>query len=330
MIMITEEVFLKIVRNSIKAPSGHNTQPWLFAKSDDDICIMPDAGRALPVADPNHRELYISLGCAAETAMIAARFYGYQPALEINALNSDGSLIISLRKDDTIEQPELFSYIASRQTTRNLYVNKPVPGQDLETLKTTVSEEGVSVRFYTGQHEIRQFSPFIAEANAIQMGNPKFKNELIQWMRFSEKEAMQKGDGLYTACNGIPSMGRLLGSFVLQNFVNARSENKRLLKQLENSAAVALFTSRGDSMEEWIKTGLAFQRFALTATKLNIRYSFLNPPCQIAAVREKMMTTMDLKGEIPHLIIRLGYSKKMPYAMHRNVYQYINHYKSTI
>ncbi len=316
--MIPDDIFLKIVRSAVKAPSGHNTQPWLFAKEDDGFCIMPDFSRSLPVADPEHRELFISLGCTAENAMIAARFYGYRPSLQIVSSNRDCSIKIALQRDDSIVQPELFSYINARQTTRNLFDNKSIPGQDLETMKTTVSEAGLNILFFTGQNEIQHFSHFIAEANAIQMGNPEFKNELIQWMRFSEKEAMQKGDGLYTACSGVPSMGRLLGSFVLKNFVTANSENKRLLKQLKKSAAVVLFTSPNDSVEDLIKTGMAFQCFALTATKLGLSQSYINSPCQITQVRDKMKNDLGLVG-FPQLLIRLGYSQKMHFSFRRRI-----------
>lgn len=317
--MISDELFLKIVRTAIKSPSGHNTQPWLFAKTEDGICIKPDFKRELPVADPLHRELFISLGCATETAMIAARFYGYNPTLQINVLNSSCSIKISLTKSDTIEQPELFSYIVTRQTTRNLYDNNSISGNDLEALKASVTEAGIQKQYFIEQSEIELFKPFITEANTIQMNNPAFKNELIQWMRFSEKEAMQKGDGLYTACSGIPSMGRFLGSFALKYVVNAKSENKRMLKQLENSASVVLFTSTNDNTENWIKTGMAFQRFALTATKLGINHSFLNSPCQITDVRDKMVSAMGYDGVFSQLIIRLGYSKKLTFSFRRRI-----------
>jgi hypothetical protein len=314
--MIPDDVFLKIVRSAVKAASGHNTQPWLFVKEDDGICMIPDFSRALPVADPEHRELFISLGCAAETAIIAAKFYGYRPALQINAMGTDCSIKISLQKDDTIEQPSLFSYITSRQTTRNLYVDKSFFTEDVATLKNV--DGGDNILFFIGQNEIRRFGPFISEANAIQMSNAKYKNELIHWMRFSEKEAMQKGDGLYTACSGVPSMGRLIGRFVLKNLVTAKSENKRLLKQLEKTLAVALFTSQKDSIKDWIRTGMSFQRFALTATKLNLNHSYLNLPCQIPEVRSKMMNDLGLVG-FPQLLIRLGYSQKMHFAFRRRI-----------
>ena len=321
--MIPEDIFLKIIRSTVKAPSGHNTQPWLFAYDDDGIFIKPDFNRALPIADSNHRELIISLGCATETAIMAARFYGYKPTLQINALSTDCPIKISLQKDDTIEQPELFSYIASRQTTRNLYECKSIPKQDIEMLKASIPVTGINIQFFIEQNEIQQLRPFIAEANSFQMKNPDFKDELIHWMRFSEKEAMKKGDGLYSACSGIPSMGRIIGKFVLKNFVNAKSEENRLLKLLDSTSALAMITSQSDNMENWIRTGMAFQRFALTATKLNLNHSYLNLPCQVSQVRNKMISELSLNGEFPQLLVRFGYSKKMHYSFRRRVNEVI-------
>lgn len=321
---LTENDYLNIVQSAVKAPSGHNTQPWLFAKEDDSLCIMPDFNRSLPVADPDHRELYISLGCAAETASIAARFYGYIPHLTFENLNNGNcKLRILLQKAEKAEEPELFSFISSRQTTRSVYDDSPIPDKYLMMLEQTVTEPGIGITFFKGQDEIRKLTPNIIEANTLQFNDPAFKDELIQWMRFSEKEAMQKGDGLYTACNGVPAMGRMAGSFVLKNFVTAKSEEKRLLRQLDKTAAMAMFTAKRNDTEHWIKAGMSFQRFALTSAKLNLSHSYMNMPCQVKSVREKMMNDLGLGNYTPILLIRMGYSKAMPYSFRRNVHHYI-------
>ena len=158
--------------------------------------------------------------------------------------------------------------------------------------------------------------PYIIEVNTIQMSNPNFKNELIHWIRFSEREAMQKGDGLFTACIGLPSMGRMLGSFVLKNFVTAKSEEKRLRKQVHKTSSVAMFTTQNNNFLDWVKTGIAFQRFALTCTKMGLSHSHINLPCQINQVRDKMINEMGLTG-YPQLLIRLGYSQKMSFSFRR-------------
>jgi len=74
------------------------------------------------------------------------------------------------------------------------------------------------------------------------------------------------------------------------------------------------------------QSGMAFQRFALTASKLGLSLSFLNPPCQISQVRDKMMSDTGLNGAYPQLLIRMGYSKKMPCSFRRRINSFTNHH----
>lgn len=317
--MIPDELFLKIVRSAVKAPSGHNAQPWLFSRSEEAVCIMPDFQRALPVADPHNRELFISLGCAAENAMTAARFYGYAPALHFDAWNNRFIIRLSLRKDANQAAPELFSYIRYRQTTRNLYDDIAISYDDTIALKSAVPMPGHDVMFYSGEEEISLLTPYILNASNKQMSDPAYRRELIHWMRFSQREAMRKGDGLYAACLGMPSLGRTAGGFLLRNLVTAASEERRLHKQLNKTATMALITSAKDDPVHWIETGICFQRFALTATRLNLNHSFMNAPCQVAEVRAAMMNKMTVAGAFPQLLIRLGYSEKIAYPFRRRI-----------
>ena len=64
-----------------RAPSGDNTQPWRFTLGEDDIGLYADRSRWLRVADPDRRELHISLGCALENLLIAARAWGQHPTV---------------------------------------------------------------------------------------------------------------------------------------------------------------------------------------------------------------------------------------------------------
>src|ERR687891_523520 len=46
-----------LLRYAILAPSGHNTQPWLFKiVGNNTIEIYADRSRALPLVDPDDRE----------------------------------------------------------------------------------------------------------------------------------------------------------------------------------------------------------------------------------------------------------------------------------
>ena len=76
--------YLFMIEQAVKAPSGHNTQPWLFRLNENEIQILPNFDKSLPAVDPDNRELFISLGCAAENLCIAASQKGYDTDLNIS------------------------------------------------------------------------------------------------------------------------------------------------------------------------------------------------------------------------------------------------------
>lgn len=53
-----------LLNHAVLAPSDHNTQPWQFRLIKDCVEIFADRARALPIADPEDRELIISCGGA--------------------------------------------------------------------------------------------------------------------------------------------------------------------------------------------------------------------------------------------------------------------------
>ena len=61
--------YLFMIESACKAPSGHNTQPWLFKIGASEIDIYPDFSKELPIVDPSHRELFVSLGCAIRKSL---------------------------------------------------------------------------------------------------------------------------------------------------------------------------------------------------------------------------------------------------------------------
>ena len=74
---IDETLLTRIVSDAVRAPSSHNTQPWLFRTDGDVIELWADRTRALPVNDPEDRELLISCGCALLNLRLSAEQSGH-------------------------------------------------------------------------------------------------------------------------------------------------------------------------------------------------------------------------------------------------------------
>lgn len=132
--MDTKTDFLKIIEHATKAPSGHNTQPWKFKILENAIEVYPDFSQELPVVDSDHRELYISLGCAVCNMRLAALQYGYAYTTQIIEEKKQTSIKINLEKTQTTKDT-LFEQIEKRQTNRSMYTGKSIDDAVLTPLQ---------------------------------------------------------------------------------------------------------------------------------------------------------------------------------------------------
>jgi nitroreductase len=95
--------FKEIIRYATMAPSGHNTQPWLFSINKNRMTIIPDYSRRLPVVDPDDHALFISLGCALENLIIAAQHFGFQSSItyDLNEEKSEAIHVVLKSSDSS-------------------------------------------------------------------------------------------------------------------------------------------------------------------------------------------------------------------------------------
>lgn len=70
------ERLAELVRMATLAPNSHNTQGWSFTPLLDGVRVAVDLARRTPVVDPDDHHLFVSLGAAVETLIIAATAYG--------------------------------------------------------------------------------------------------------------------------------------------------------------------------------------------------------------------------------------------------------------
>ncbi len=155
--------------------------------------------------------------------------------------------------------------------------------------------------------------------NSAQMADAAFVRELKDWMRFSPKQAMAKGDGLFSAASGNPTLPPWLGGMMFDMVFKAKAENDKYARQLDTSAGVAVFFGARDDKEHWVLAGRAAQRFALQATALGLKLSFVNQPGEVARLRPEMASLVGMPGRRPDLIMRFGYGKLLPYSPRRPV-----------
>lgn len=310
----------ELVKYAVKAPSGHNTQPWKFYVYDSAIEVFPDFQKTLPVVDSEHRELYISLGCAVENLCIAAREKGFQPEATIRKKNDTlCTIYISLKKTQTQTSP-LFSAIEKRQTNRSEYNHHVISRDTIQMLQDMKRQPGT--HFYLHENGSKMYealSGYIFKGNKIQMQTKAFKKELISWIRFNKKHVEQTQNGLTNEVMGTPAVPPFLGKMIVSAVLTPKNQNKTDKKHLGSSSHLALFTTENNTPKEWIELGRTLERFLLKTTHLGIANAYMNQPCEVDMLAEEMQANLTENNEYPTLLLRIGYADPMPYSPRKDV-----------
>ena len=156
-------------------------------------------------------------------------------------------------------------------------------------------------------------------AITAQIADAAFLRELKKWLRFSPREAMETGDGLFSAASGSPSLPAWLGPRIFDWVFTANAENEKYTRQLRSSAGVAVFVAQKEDREHWVLAGRACQRFALQATALGIKHAFINQPVEVPNLRPELAGLTGLPGRRPDIVMRFGYGPTLPYSARRTV-----------
>ena len=305
------------IRYATLAPNGHNAQPWRFRIGASQIEILPDFSRRTPVVDPDDHHIFVSLGCAAENLALAAGTRGHPGQLGFEPANH-GSVVLTFGGGPSVPAA-LFDAIPKRQSTRADYDGKSISVGHLHVLASAAVIPGVDLVLITERPQMDRVRDLVVTGNSAQIADAAFVQELKKWLRFSPREAMQTGDGLFSATTGNPTLPAWLGPRVFDWVFKAGAENEKYAHQIASSAGIAVFVSQKEDREHWVLAGRACQRFALQATALGLKHAFINQPVEVARLRPELASLVGMPGRRPDLVMRFGYGPTLPFSARRPV-----------
>ncbi len=304
------------IRYATLAANGHNTQPWRFHTSASTIRMSPDLSRRTPAVDPDDHHLYASLGCAAENLALAAAALG----LSGNPQFDPAANAVVFDYATGVKQPSpLCDAIPKRQSTRADFDGRAVSAADISTFAQAAQVPDVSLVLFTERSSIDRVRDLIIAGNTAQMTDPAFVAELKAWMRFNPNAALQHGDGLFSASSGNPILPGWLAGPMFDLVFTADAENQKYVRQLDTSPGVAVFVGARADPSSWFAVGRACQRFALQATALGLKCSFVNQPVEVASFRPELATLVGMPGQRPDIVMRFGYGPELPMSPRRPV-----------
>lgn len=322
---------LKFLLNyAVLAPSSHNTQPWLFRLVDDAIELYADKTRALPVADPDYRELTISCGAALFHLRLAIRHFGYRDIVEIFPKSSNPNLLARIclgsKRIVKAEENLLFRAIPRRHTNRLSFNNCRLPASLISELESITSSEGNWLEIMTEaipEVHRQAILKLIAQGDRLQMANPLFRQELAQWIHTNNNPSH---DGIPAHAQGMnerfDAFAPLI-SFAIRSFDLGKSQSAKDCHLAAQAPVLMLVSSQNDNPRAWLDTGEALAHLLLRARVDNVWASFFNQPIQVPHLRSRLKALFPENG-YPQILLRLGYAHDVEPTPRRDADEVLN------
>lgn len=296
-----------LVHYAVLAPSGHNTQPWLFRSAADSLEVLADRTRALPVVDPQERELLMSCGAALFHLRVAVRRFGYAAEIETlpDATNPDllARVRLGQRRSPAGDESLLFASILKRRTNRMPFETREVSRVLLSDLRAAANEEGAWLFIAEGDETRNDLADLISEGDRTQGADLQFRRELAAWLHPNRTRSR---DGIPGYAFGFGEIFSYVSPLVIRMFDWGKRQAAKDRQLASVSPVLAVLGTAEDSPLAWLAAGQALARVLLRARADDVWASFLNQPIEVAELRPRVAALTKLPG-FPQLVLRMGY-----------------------
>lgn len=291
-----------LVQAASLAPSSHNTQPWLFRLNGHVVDVLADRTRALPVNDPDDRELTISCGCAVFNLRVAAAAQGLEATVDVFPDVAEPDCVARVRlaptavaQADAALWASLWAALTERRTYRRRFAATAVAPETVRALVDAATREGAVLNVLATDDQRQRAAALVAEGDQALWANPSWRRELAAWMH-----PRRRGDGLTLPALAVPVAQLVVRTFDMGHGVAAKD------RQLaDESPLLAVLSTAGDEPRHWLAAGQALQRLLLEGVGHGLQASYLNQPVQVVTLRPTLQQLTGRPG-FAQLLLRMG------------------------
>lgn len=302
---------------AIAAPSVHNTQPWRFHLHGDAVDVYADRTRRLAVADPDGRELTISVGAAVLNLRVALLSHGRQAMYALCPDPQRPGLLARVTIGNRIQPPyaarRLAGAIPRRHSNRRPFRSADLPEVVVDELRDAARAEGCQL--VVADPPLRDAVLGVARtAQTLRRADPDYVIELAAWTGVP----LGRRDGVAPVAYAPQDPDERIP---LRDFGLAHPAHAGWPAVYEDDPAIAVLYSAGDSAYAWLRAGQALERVLLTATANGVESTLMTQPLEYPGLRSLFDDSAE--GRVAQAVIRLGYGPSAPASPRRGLADFL-------
>ena len=295
----------QLLQLACRAPSVHNTQPWLWRSTGRTIELYADPSRKLPASDPDGRNMLISCGAALHHLQVAARGLGLRCTVERLPSGAGSTLLARVSLEplgargtggtagsaaDAEERARDLEAITARVTDRRRFTTWPVPEARLDHLASVGTREGCTVLTVADGGRRHRVEELVEQARGLQSDDPRLRAERDSWVLHSRHDGVPESalEGPATRFDDVPVVDP---------------------GGIERADGVLVLATPTDEPLDHLRTGEALSRLWLTATTGLLSVVPLSQVVEEAQTRQSLQQDVLGNALVPQLLVRVGWQE---------------------
>ena len=279
---LSKEEIEQLISKANLAPSGGNCQPWIWIY--DRSCVLHlvhDQKRSVSLLDYKGTGSLIAFGAALENLRLAtsAKGIAIRTITQIKSFGEEliASVIFESKSDNALEVPfkELASGIELRTTNRRNEDRVILPEGQLAQYEAIATDSGSLVESVDDIAGLETLSEVIGGMDRMRFFHTLGYQDFVNEIRWSEKEAIETGDGIDIATLELSQSDQLVMGLIrdsgtmefFRKFDLGHGLAKISDKTLLSSSAVMLIQAKEFSPIAYLNSGATLQRIWIKANQ---------------------------------------------------------------
>ncbi|MBX8690328.1 Acg family FMN-binding oxidoreductase [Mycolicibacterium porcinum] len=285
---------------AVRAPSVHNTQPWLWRIGERSLHLYANTAVHLPRTDPDSRDLILSCGAVLNHCVVALAALGWGSKVHRFPNPEDAGHVASIelhRYKPAEADISLAAAIPRRRTDRRHFSSWPVAHGDIALMGARAARAGVTMRRLS---ELDGLCRLVAQAAWQHVNDAEYRSEQMLW------------SGHHAETTGVPARSapepNPADPLPARHFAGPALLQETDASIDEDSAVVLALGTAEDDQVSRLRAGEATSLILLTATALGLASCPITEPLEVAETRSALRRDIFGGDGYPQMLLRIGWA----------------------